>query len=230
MSTHAFIFDFDSTIISIESLDEIFKIRLEKDKNKNKIIDQIEAITNLGMSGEIDLLESLTRRLQTASIQKAHIEKLKDIITQYITPSIPEIINFLQEKNQLVFIVSGGFKECILPVADTLNIPHENCFGNEFIFNKEGHVTGINKENPLCRSDGKPRIIKQLKTSPPDINKVYIVGDGYTDLVPYLEGVADEFLGFGVHQIREKVRANAPHFFETSEEVLNYLQSIDFSS
>lgn len=226
MLKNSFIFDFDSTIISIESLDEIIKICLHEKQNTNKIIAQIEGITNLGMSGGIDLLESLNRRLQTVSINKKHIEELKSIISKYITPGISDIIKYLQEKEQNIFIISGGFKECILPVADILNISHDNCFGNEFRFDSLGNVVGIYEENPLCRSNGKHRVIKHLKKSGQGTGQIYIIGDGYTDLVPYLDGVADEFLGFGVNRLRSNVRDKAPHFFITTKDMLEYLRDL----
>ena len=71
-----YVIDFDSTFIKVEALDELAKISLDGQINKNEIVHQIESITNKGMSGEMPFSESLTERVELLHANKTHIEKL----------------------------------------------------------------------------------------------------------------------------------------------------------
>ena len=224
--TNTFIFDFDSTIIELESLDEIIKSSLQNldEFRKIEIIAQIEKITQLGMSGKIDLFESLSQRLKAAKIHKSHIDKFNSKIAQHITPGIPEIINLLQQTKQKIFIISGGFKSSIIPVANKLKIPPENCFGNEFIFDEGGNVIGVDEKNPLCRSDGKTKVITNLKTTEKATGEITIIGDGYTDYVPFEQKVVDHFLGFGVNSYRAQIEDLSKNYFIGTNNLLVFLK------
>ena len=57
------ILDFDSTLISIESLDLLAEICLENKINSNSIITKIKTLTSLGVKGKIALQDSLKARL-----------------------------------------------------------------------------------------------------------------------------------------------------------------------
>ena len=59
------IIDFDSTIISCETLDELSNISL---KNDFEQINQIKNITNKAMDGDIDFIQALNNRLNILNI------------------------------------------------------------------------------------------------------------------------------------------------------------------
>ena len=46
----------------------------------------------------------------------------------------------LHEKRVPVYLISGGFRCIIEPIARQLNIPMTNVFANEFFFNAAGKV------------------------------------------------------------------------------------------
>ena len=48
-----FVFDFDSTLTSVEALDVLAEITLVNNPNKDQIIEDIIDITNLGIDGKI---------------------------------------------------------------------------------------------------------------------------------------------------------------------------------
>ena len=56
------IFDFDSTIVAIEGLDELARLALADDPQRTRTMEAIEAITRDGMTGAIGIDESLRRR------------------------------------------------------------------------------------------------------------------------------------------------------------------------
>lgn len=57
------VIDFDSTIIEVETLEELAEEALRDNKNKEEILKQISKITNQGMEGKISFTDSLQKRL-----------------------------------------------------------------------------------------------------------------------------------------------------------------------
>ena len=45
------VFDFDSTVVAVEGLDELARIALADDPDRERTVEAIEAITRDGMSG-----------------------------------------------------------------------------------------------------------------------------------------------------------------------------------
>ena len=52
-----FVFDFDSTLTSVEALDVLAEITLVNNPDKDQIIEDIIDITNLGIDGKISFTE-----------------------------------------------------------------------------------------------------------------------------------------------------------------------------
>ena len=221
-SKNAFIFDFDSTLVSLESLDTIIKGSLKK-KNKEDLITEVHKITDMGMEGEIDLKESIRRRMVLAEISEEDINEFKKIVVDNITPGIPELINFLRENNQEIFIISGGLLNGILPVAEKLEIEAKKCFANNYFTDEQGNLTGIDEENPLVQSNGKSLVINNIKKQYSEISKVFIIGDGISDFIPFEEKVADYFLGFGINKVREAVKNKSECFFTDMNSLQDFI-------
>lgn len=57
-------------------------------------------------------------------------------LTVQCTPSagIPELVAELQAQGKGVFLVSGGFRQVIHPIAESLDIPVSNVFANNLLF------------------------------------------------------------------------------------------------
>ena len=64
-----YIFDVDSTLLRIESLEELAKITLRDNSDAKNILDTIENITKLGMEGKIPFPVSLQKRLAVLPIK-----------------------------------------------------------------------------------------------------------------------------------------------------------------
>lgn len=47
---------------------------------------------------------------------------------------IPELVRRLQQRGQAVFLVSGGFREVINPIAGLLHIPLDHVFANTILY------------------------------------------------------------------------------------------------
>ena len=61
------IFDFDSTIIKIETIDLISSISLNLHPQKNDIVNDIQKITNQAMEGKISFDKALNMRIKIRS-------------------------------------------------------------------------------------------------------------------------------------------------------------------
>jgi len=217
-----FVFDVDSTAISVESFDEILISALKNDPHCAEKKRKIEAICSEGMNGNIPLSESLSERLKLSGITQKHIDDCTDSIEKTITAGIPEIIRFLQKNGQEVFLISGGFLEVILPVGASLNIPPDHCYGNTF--KKSGElIVGIDFTNPLAKNGGKGEVISR-HLRPKTVGKIIVIGDGMSDAETLDDkNGADEFWGFFQNVSRDAVRVKATRSFDTARELLKYL-------
>ena len=74
------IFDFDSTIIKIETIDLISSISLNLHPQKNDIVNNIQKITNQAMEGKMSFDKALNMRVKMIRANKDHIKKAKEII------------------------------------------------------------------------------------------------------------------------------------------------------
>jgi phosphoserine phosphatase len=108
-------FDMDSTLITIECIDEIADYIGKK--------AEVAAITDAAMRGEIaDYQESLRRRvallkgLQVDALQRVYDERLK------LTDGAEKLIQFLQQAGVKILLVSGGFTFFTEKLKDRLKL------------------------------------------------------------------------------------------------------------
>ncbi|MBM5782141.1 MAG: HAD-IB family phosphatase [Pelagibacterales bacterium] len=212
------IFDFDSTIVSIETLDFLIA-KTAKDQK-----EVIEKITNLAMSGIMTFAESLKTRFSHIKLTKSDIENLKLEICNYITAGFLEGLRKIEQDFDF-YIISGGFSEIIFPVAEKLRVKKQNCFANSFVY-KEDKVIGFDETNILSQNGGKPKIVEQilLKNS---YARIFMIGDGYTDLEVAKVNSKVTFCGFGMHAARDSVIKEAENFFYNVDELIKFLSSFE---
>lgn len=196
-----FIFDFDSTIVPFETLDELAKIVLNKHPDDLTIIEDIRALTLQAMDGTLSFHESLKQRLSLIKPTSAHLTQLSQVFLQNMTPSIFRNKKFFQEFSDHIYIVSGGFIEIIHPIAKALGIPLSRCYANRFIYDYEGNIIGIDEQNLLAHDQGKANQVKRLHLN----NHTIVIGDGYTDYEIKALGMAHSFFCFTEVITREKV-------------------------
>jgi len=181
-----YFFDFDSTLINTETLDLIASNKNLKDFE----IEKIKEITNQAMNGEISFNKALNERLKILKINQNDVFEIKNQIHAKINKSILDNISFFSKNN--CFIISGGFREIIQPVADILKIPFEKVFANNLIFDQQFEHFILDNENPLAHNKGKSHVINQLDFKENQI----MIGDGYTDLEVKLENPKIKFYAY----------------------------------
>jgi phosphoserine phosphatase len=140
-----------------------------------------------------------------------------------VTPGIPELVEVLNKQGKAVFLVSGGFRQVIHPLADSLGIPLSNVFANTILFNSDGSYAGFDEKEFTCASGGKPRAIRHIKEKF-GYSPVVMVGDGATDLEARLEGAAELFIGYGGVVERKNIAEKADWYIYNIEDMIKALK------
>ena len=216
MTSPVFIFDFDSTLVRIETLEALADIALSDAPDAAARKAEIAALTDQAMSGQVDFGTALRRRLALLGLNRSHVETLTDRILDEASASIRRNLDFFERHAERVYILSGGFREVIAPLAARLGIAADHVLANDLIYDAEGRVTGVDEANPLSRDNGKPEVIKALNLTGP----VVMVGDGWTDAEVKLAGAADRFYAFTEVVSRPKVIEVADATAASLDEVL----------
>ena len=195
------IIDFDSTFISKESLDMLAEACLKKYKNHHKVIEQIQTITDQGMSGKIDFRDSLDKRIKLIKATKKDVIKVSRSLTQIVSQSFSKNKKFIIDNRKKIFFISGGFKEMLLPVLMDFKVRESHIFGNEFIYNSDEEVIGFNINNPLASENGKVKILETISLK----GEVHVIGDGYNDYLLKKSGKVSSFYAFTENVYRKEV-------------------------
>jgi D-3-phosphoglycerate dehydrogenase / 2-oxoglutarate reductase len=217
-----YILDFDSTLVGVESLDELARLSLQNHPEREARLSQLHALTNQGMSGGLAFDESLSRRLKLFQANRNHLFELVDLLKEAITDSALEMEDWFEENADNIYIVSGGFADYIIPVAKELGIPASHVFANKFTYDGDGTVTGFDDSLLVSKAGGKAAQVEALELASP----VIMVGDGFTDYEVRAKGAADEFWAFTQHVTRSSVVERADRVIESFEELEALAESI----
>ena len=195
------IFDCDSTLSSIEGIDELARVR------GPEVFKQVEDMTNLAMDGKISVEAVFGRRLEIIRPEAKHVAQIGQRYIETVEPTAIATLAAARAAGWTPMIISGGFRPIIRPLADFLDIARVEAV--DLFFDSQGRYTGFDEAYPTTRSGGKPEVIQRLKRelSPA---KVVMIGDGASDLET--KPVVDLFVGFGRYMAREKVKRESAHF------------------
>lgn len=163
-------FDMDSTLIEAEVIDELAKAA--------GVGDEVVAITESAMRGEIDFRESFSRRM--ALLKGLDESVLKDIAASLpITEGAEKLISTLNSLGYKTAILSGGFNYFGRYLQEKLGIDY--VYANELEI-VDGKVTG-NVIEPVVDGQRKAQLLRQLAEQEKiSLEQVVAVGDGANDL------------------------------------------------
>jgi D-3-phosphoglycerate dehydrogenase / 2-oxoglutarate reductase len=222
-----YVIDFDSTFTRVEALDELAKISLAKDDQQNEKAQSIVDITNKAMAGEMPFDIALAERLNILKPNKQHLQVLITELQTQVSDSFKRNADAIKFYAKNIIVVSGGFKEYIVPVVAEFGIEATQVYANTFLFDEQENVIGFDKNNPLSKPQGKVHLLQQLQLK----GEVHVIGDGYTDFEIKQAGLAKAFYMFEENVSRAALAGKADYVVQSLDEFLylnNMLRSQSF--
>ena len=198
------VFDFDSTLIREESLEALVAPRLESDPGLRQ---SFERITAEGMSGARTFEDSLAERLRLARPGREDVRAFAGRLPNLWTSGMPELVQLLVWRGVEVWIVSGGFRDCLLPAARALGVPDAHVRGVSTVWDEDGVLVGPAPDDPWSRSKVAGLAAETPAWQAPSV----MVGDGATDRAVWEVGHAGTFVAFTANVRRATVVEGAPH-------------------
>lgn len=211
------IFDCDSTLSSIEGIDELAR------PCPPEVHQKIADMTNQAMEGKIRLEEVFGKRLELIRPTRQAMEGLGEHYIQTLVPGAEACVAELQKTGWTCLILSGGILQGILPLAARLKIDQVEAVSLKF--DLDGNYVDFDHKCPTSRSGGKPLFIESLRKTSPHRDIIVMVGDGASDLET--KPVVDLFVGFGGVVVREKVKAESHHFIMEMAELPPLLSQLN---
>jgi phosphoserine phosphatase len=206
-------FDVDSTVIAEEGIDV-----LAEHLGKGSAVAEL---TKQAMQGDTKFQDALQMRLDLMKPSKSQIENCLKEKPLVITDGAEGLMQSLQAKNIDIWLVSGGFRIMIEPIASQLKIPISNIFANTILFDSEGNYQSFDPNEPTSRDMGKPKALEQIKAAK-NYETMIMVGDGATDA--QAKPPANAFIGFGGVIEREAVKQKADWFVMDFEDMTKIIE------
>lgn len=192
-------FDMDSTLIRTEVIDEL--------ADRAGVGEEVRAITESAMRGEIDFRESFTRRVKL--LKGLDVSVMKDIAEKLpITEGVPRLMEVLKRSGYKTAILSGGFTYFGEYLKNKFGFDY--VYANELEIGSDGKLTG-NYVGDIVDGPRKRELLRLLaQVEKINIAQTIAVGDGANDL-PML---AEAGLGIAFHA-KPKVKAEASQSIST---------------
>lgn len=192
-------FDMDSTLIQTECIDELAM--------RAGVGDQVKAITERAMRGEIDFKESFKERV--ALLKGLDVSVMQDIAEKLpITEGVDRLMAVLKRYGYKIAILSGGFTFFGEYLQRKYGIDY--MYANELEIDDNGKLTG-NYVGEIVDGHRKAELLKLIA----QVEKVHLaqtiaVGDGANDLPM----ISEAGLGIAFHA-KPRVQANAKQSINT---------------
>lgn len=191
---HLLVMDVDSTFITAE----VIELLAERAGRK----DEVAAVTEAAMRGELDFAASLERRV--ATLAGLPVSVFEDVLAEVrLTPGAVELLDVARSRGWAVGLVSGGFEEVVAPLAARHGITR---FRANRLEVREGALTG-RTTGPVIDRSAKERTLREfaeLEGIP--MSRTVAIGDGANDLD--MIGAAGVGIAF---QAKPVVEAVAPY-------------------
>jgi phosphoserine phosphatase len=192
----AICFDCDSTLTSIEGIDELARsARCEA---------EIASLTAAAMNGDILLEEIYAKRLDLVRPDRAALAWLAERYVDEMVSGAAETIATLRRHGKAVYVVTSGLLQAVAEFARTLGFVLSEVHAVNVHLDAAGAYQGFDTGSPLCRSDGKAIICRRIAATH---GNVAMVGDGVTDLAARAGGAY--VVGYGGVADREAMLQEA---------------------
>ena len=193
------VFDLDNVIIDGEAIDEIGKLV--------NIEDQIAAITEQAMQGEIDFETSIKRRV--GLLKGASTEDIKTLANEMpLMKGAEETVSALKENGFDVAIISGSFDIIADTIKEKLDV--DNIFTNSLV-EKDGVLTG-EVTGPLVSGTKLDVLSEFIEEAGYSLDECVAIGDGANDISMI------ESAGYGIaFNAKPALKENADIIVETRD-------------
>ena len=208
------IFDCDSTLSTIEGIDELARMTGHE--------YDVAQLTKRAMEGDVPLESVYGHRLVTVNPTQEQVRAIAKEYRETVVPDAPDVIKALQSLGTEVFIVSGGLIEPVRDFGVWLGVPRDHIFAVNMEYdqlagqwwrywelpggdNPRANYLAI-EPNPLTGTLGKNQIISRLRSQFP--GRVLMIGDGLSDLEAAVD--VDLFIGFGGAVYRKRIAEESP--------------------
>ena len=164
-------FDMDSTLIQAECIDELAR--------RHGVYDEVAAITESAMRGEIDFKESFTKRV--ALLKGLDVSVMQDIAEHLpITEGTDRLMSVLKTCGYKIAILSGGFTFFGEYLQKRYGIDY--VYANELEVGEDGKLTG-RYVGEIVDGRRKADLLKLIaQTEHVNLAQTIAVGDGANDL------------------------------------------------
>jgi phosphoserine phosphatase len=172
------VFDCDSTLAAIEGIDEL----------AGEHRDEVQALTEAAMRGEVTLEEVYGRRLEIIRPSRERVESLERAYVDALVPDARGTVEALCWLGKEVRILSGGLLPPVAALAHALGLHASAVAAVGIHFAEDGSYAAFDSDSPLARSGGKEEQLRRWRLRHP----VLLVGDGATDAEarPAVDGFA----------------------------------------
>ena len=162
--------DVDSTFIQQEAIELLAA--------QAGVLDQVSAITESAMRGELDFEQSLRTRVRLLKgLSESAITAVQNEIT--LTDGARDLVNTLDDKGHCVALVSGGFINIIAPMIESLSIRHYKANTLEIV---GGVLTGELVGPIIDRAAKGAALLEFAKACGVEVENTVAIGDGANDL------------------------------------------------
>jgi phosphoserine phosphatase len=182
--------------------------------------DEVAAVTERAMRGELDFAASLRERVATlAGVPVAALDEVRQAVV--LTPGAVELTAEVQRRGWELGLVSGGFAEILAPLAQTLGISRWHANRLEVA---DGVLTGRTVGPVVDRAVKEATLRAWAAELGLDMADTVAVGDGANDLD--MIGAAGIGIAFAAKPL---VRAQAPYSIDGPrlDEVLRVVDEVD---
>lgn len=164
------VMDVDSTLIQQEVI-ELLAAHAGR-------AEQVAAVTERAMRGELDFAESLRERVRALEgLDAGVLAQVRDAIE--LTPGARTLVRTLKRLGFMVTLVSGGFTEIVGPLADELGIDRAEANRLEIV---DGRLTGRLVGDIVDRA-GKALALQRFAAEAGlPLSRTVAIGDGANDL------------------------------------------------
>lgn len=194
-------FDCDSTLSSIEGIDELARMR------GKEVFSRVEALTNEAMNGLVRMEDVFGLRMEIVRPGSTEAAAVGRRYIETVEATAKATVSALAGMGWTPVVISGGFRQAIRPLADFLGIARVEAV--DLYFSGDGSYKGYATDYPTTRTGGKAEVISRLRAEfAPE--KVVMVGDGASDMET--RPAVDLFVGYGGFVSREIVRRGSAAF------------------